>query len=116
LGASAMPSRTEIDALLRDAPPSTYALLQRAADLHGDAPALTVIPSAAKYRERKTWSFRDLLQKVTQAANLFHAVGVRATDVVAYALPNLPRTHLALWGAEAAGIALAINPAQSGEQ
>ena len=115
-GPSAMQFRAGADALLCDAPPSTYALLQRAADLHGDAPALTVIRDAANFRDGKTWSFRDLLQKVTQAANLFHAVGVRATDVVAYALPNLPRTHFALWGAEAAGIALAINPAQGGEQ
>ena len=58
----------------------------------------------------------NLLAKVTQAANLFHAVGVRANDVVAYALPNLPQTHFALWGAEAAGIAMAINPALPGEQ
>jgi fatty-acyl-CoA synthase len=30
--------------------------------------------------------------------------------VVAYVLPNLPQTHFALWGAEAAGIACAVNP------
>ena len=104
------------DALLSDAPRSTYELLERAADRYGDAPALSFIADAADFRHVKTWSYRALLQKVTQAANLFHAVGVRAGDVVAYALPNLPKTHFALWGAEATGIAMAINPALGGEQ
>ena len=97
-------------------PSSTYALLQTAAERFGDAPALTYIRDAADFRHGHTWSFRGLLAKVTQAANLFHAVGVGASDVVAYALPNLPKTHFALWGAEAAGIAMAINPALPGEQ
>jgi fatty-acyl-CoA synthase len=77
---------------------------------------LSYIADAADFRHVKSWSFRNLLRKVTQAANLFHAVGVGPGDVVAYALPNLPKTHFALWGAEAAGIALAINPALAGEQ
>ena len=97
-------------------PSSTYALLQAAAERFGDAPALTYIRDAADFHQGHTWSFRELLAKVTQAANLFHAVGVGANDVVAYALPNLPKTHFALWGAEAAGIAMAINPALPGEQ
>jgi acyl-coenzyme A synthetase/AMP-(fatty) acid ligase len=80
------------------------------------APALTFIRDAADFRRGQTWSFRELLAKVTQAANLFHAVGVGANDVIAYALPNLPQTHFALWGAEAAGIAMAINPALPSEQ
>ena len=97
-------------------PTSTYALLQAAAERFGDAPALTFIRDAADFRHGHTWSFRELLEKVTQAANLFHTVGVGANDVVAYALPNLPQTHFALWGAEAAGIAMAINPALPREQ
>ena len=97
-------------------PSSTYALLQAAAGRFGDAPALTHIPDAAAFHNAHSLSFRELLAKVTQAANLFHSVGVGASDVVAYALPNLPETHFALWGAEAAGIAMAINPALPGEQ
>ncbi|RZL87531.1 MAG: acyl-CoA synthetase [Variovorax sp.] len=97
-------------------PSSTYALLQAAAGQFGDAPALTYIRDAAAFHSAETLSFRELLAKVTQAANLFHSVGVDAGKVVAYALPNLPETHFALWGAEAAGIAMAINPALPGEQ
>jgi fatty-acyl-CoA synthase len=97
-------------------PTSTYALLEDAAARFGDAPALSFIPDADDFRSVRTWSFRELHAKVTQAANLFHAVGVEPGDVVAYALPNGPKTHFVLWGAEAAGVALAINPALSGEQ
>jgi fatty-acyl-CoA synthase len=97
-------------------PISTYALLQAAARRFGDAPALTFIRNATDIRSVESWSFRQLLAKVTQAANLFGAVGIGPKDVVAYALPNLPETHFALWGAEAAGIAMAINPALSAEQ
>ena len=97
-------------------PESTYALLAGAASRFGDAPALTFIPDAANFHGVQHWSFRDLLAEVTQAANLFHATGIGPDDVVAYALPNLPQTHFVLWGAEAAGIALAINPALPGEQ
>ncbi len=97
-------------------PSSTYALLQAAAGRFGDAPALTYIRDAAAFHNAQTLSFRELLAKVTQAANLFHAVGVGADDVIAYALPNLPETHFALWGAEAAGVAMAINPTLPGEQ
>ena len=101
---------------LVELPTSTYALLQAATGRFGDAPALTYIRDAAAFHNVHTLSFRELLVKVTQAANLFHAVGVGASDVVAYALPNLAETHFALWGAEAAGIAMAINPALPGEQ
>jgi fatty-acyl-CoA synthase len=101
---------------LVELPSSTYALLHAAAGRFGDAPALTCIRDAAAFQDAQTLSFRELLAKVTQAANVFHAVGVRASDVVAYALPNLPETHFALWGGETAGIAMAINPALPGEQ
>ncbi len=97
-------------------PASTFALLEQAAQTYGDAPALTHIADAADFRRGVTWSYRELLRKVTQAANAFTAVGVGRDDVVAYALPNVPEAHFTLWGAEAAGIALAINPALPGEQ
>ena len=50
-----------------------------------------------------------LLGKVTQAANLFHDLGLGSTDVVAFLLPTLLETHLVLWGAETAAIAAPIN-------
>jgi fatty-acyl-CoA synthase len=99
------------NAAMDSLPESTYGLLQDAAERHGAAPALTFIRAATEVHATRTWSFRELFARVTKAANLFHAAGVGAGDVVAYALPNLPETHFALWGAEAAGVAMAINPA-----
>jgi len=101
---------------LANPPASTYALLARAAERFGDAPALSFMPDARDVGRVERWSFRELLAKVTQAANLFHAAGIGADGVVAYALPNLPQAHFVLWGAQAAGIALAINPALGAEQ
>lgn len=94
-----------------DLPPSAYALFERAAQRFGDAPALSYIADAADFRRAHTWTFRQWLAKITQAANLFHAVGIRPNEVVACALPNLPKARFALWGAEAAGVARPIDPA-----
>ncbi len=55
-------------------------------------------------------TYRELLGKVTQAANVFHALGVGPDDVVSYVLPNLLETHYAIWGGQAAGIVNAVNP------
>jgi fatty-acyl-CoA synthase len=97
-------------------PGSTYDLLAGASTRFGDLPALSFIPDATDFRRVERWTFRELLAKVTQAANLFHAAGIGPGSVVAYALPNLPQAHFVLWGAEAAGVALAINPALAAEQ
>lgn len=93
-----------------DLPGSTYALLRNAADRFGDTPALSFFLETAGHRRPRTLSYRDLLAKVTGAANLFHSLGVGSTDVVALVLPNLIETHLCLWGGEAAGVAFPINP------
>ena len=49
-------------------------------------------------------------RRITATANFLHELGVGKDDAVALVLPNLPETHLAIWGAQAAGIAFAINP------
>jgi len=93
-----------------DLPGSTYDLLRAAAERFGDAPALSFFLETANHRRPQTLSYRGLLAQVTGAANLFHAVGVGSTDVIALVLPNLVETHLCLWGGEAAGVAFPINP------
>ncbi|HZZ24833.1 MAG TPA: acyl-CoA synthetase, partial [Roseiarcus sp.] len=52
----------------------------------------------------------ELVADVTRAANLFAALGVATDRPAAFVLPNLPETHFTIWGGEAAGAALAINP------
>ena len=93
-----------------DLPTDTYDLLRRAAARFGGGLALSFFLTVADYRATRDWSFEDLFTEVTRAANLLTRLGVGPTDVVAYILPNLPETHFVLWGAEAAGVALAINP------
>ena len=55
-------------------------------------------------------SHRDFFARVTQAANMFHALGVGNDDVVSFLLPLLPEAFITLFGAEAAGIANPVNP------
>ena len=55
-------------------------------------------------------TYADLVADVTRAANVFAALGVAADRPVAYVLPNFPETHFAIWGGEAAGATLAVNP------
>jgi fatty-acyl-CoA synthase len=92
-----------------DWPESSYELIRRASQKYGDRPALTYLPDATALSNIVTYSFRELLGTVHQTANLFRALGVGKDDVVAYALPNVPQAHFALWGGEAAGVAFAIN-------
>jgi fatty-acyl-CoA synthase len=55
-------------------------------------------------------SYREFFARITQAANLFHRLGVGPGAPVAYVLPNLPETHEVVWGGEAAGSVCAVNP------
>jgi fatty-acyl-CoA synthase len=55
-------------------------------------------------------SYRAFFAEVNRAANLFHAQGSRPGRAVAYLLPLVPEAHIALWGAEAAGMASPMNP------
>ena len=58
----------------------------------------------------QVWTYQTLFSRITATANFLHELSVGSDDVVAFVLPNLPQTHLAVWGGQAAGIAFAINP------
>ena len=119
----------------RDLAPSTYAALLRSSDRDPDKTAITYfidggsfdperIPLRARLRHLaarvirgkqcaepyRELSYRDLTRKVTQAANLLHANGVREGDVVSLLLPNLIETVYLTFGAEAAGVVNPVNP------
>jgi fatty-acyl-CoA synthase len=91
-------------------PESSYDLLRRSAEIHGDRVAIAYFESVEMHKQTRTLSYRDLFQGVTRAANMFRNLGIGTGDVVALLLPNLPETRLVLWGAEAAGIAMPLNP------
>lgn len=100
-------------------PSNTYAALQRCAALHGEKPALSFFLDAKAFQNTHDWSYAELFADITRVANAFHGLGIGPKDVVAFLLPNLPETHFTIWGGEATGIVMAINPlleaAQIGE-
>lgn len=97
-------------------PTSTYAALQQAAQTHAQATALSFFLDVKQLRRPWTWTYQQLFADVTRAANAFFSLGVGKDDVIAFVLPNLPETHFTIWGGEAAGIVMAINPLLEGAQ
>jgi fatty-acyl-CoA synthase len=75
-----------------------------------DAPAIQFLPNADPADTPIVISYRDFVARVTQAANMFHALGASGSDVVSFLLPLLPEAFITLFGAEAAGIANPVNP------
>ena len=62
------------------------------------------------FKHTLEWNYAQLFADITRAANAFHDLGIRPGEVLAFILPNLPQTHFTIWGGEAAGIVMAINP------
>jgi len=89
---------------------STYELLRSSAAAYADRPALTFLMHGTPDEEPVVYRYRELIARITQAANAFHRLGLGPGDVVAYLLPNLPQTHFTIWGGETAGRVAAINP------
>lgn len=97
----------EHDGLL---PNSTYDAIGAAARTHRHAPALSFFMRVEEHASPEVWSYETLFAQITATANFLYELGVGKDDVVAFVLPNLPQTHLAVWGGQAAGITFAINP------
>ena len=97
-------------------PASTYAALQHSALHRPNAKALTFFMDAGRFDKSVSWTYQQLFADITRAANAFHQLGVGKDDVIAFVLPNLPETHFTIWGGEAAGIVMAINPLLEGSQ
>ncbi len=100
----------------RVAAASTYEALQRGAAIDPAAPALLFLPNASPDEPAQVFSHADFLGKVTQAANLFHRLGVGKGDVVSLLLPLLPQAYIALFGAQTVGVANPVNPMLSAAQ
>ncbi|ABG31580.1 acyl-CoA synthetase [Roseobacter denitrificans] len=100
----------------RRLPVTLYQAMSETAAKHPDRNAVSyqIFSGPNDKAETLTWSV--LKDQVTQTANLFRALGVGETDVVAYILPNANETVLALLGGAVAGIANPINPLLDAEQ
>ncbi len=95
---------------------STYQLLQDAARLYGHRLAISFLMNGSSDEKSIDISYRELYHRVTQTANALHRLGIEHTDVISTMLPNLPHSHYAMWGGEAAGIVNPISPHLSVEQ
>ncbi|WP_409277938.1 acyl-CoA synthetase [Pseudomonas defluvii] len=95
---------------------STYEALTRTAERSPNAPALSFLADATSFRNTHHWSYAELVEDITRAANAFHDLGITPGAVLAFILPNLPETHFTIWGGEAAGVVMAINPLQEAKQ
>ena len=87
-----------------------YEFLSRTAEAHGDKKAISFQILSGPKDKAETLTWRELRGKVTQAANMFRALGIGETDVVAYLLPNCNETVVTLLGGSVAGIVNPINP------
>ncbi|WP_166359654.1 acyl-CoA synthetase [Pseudomonas akapageensis] len=96
--------------------PSTYAALRQAVERTPQAPALSFFADAADFTRTFEWNYYQLFADITRAANAFHDLGIKPGEVLAFILPNLPETHFTIWGGEAAGIVMAINPLLEAKQ
>jgi fatty-acyl-CoA synthase len=94
----------------RIAAASTYEALKLGAAHNPDAPAIQFLANAEPTDVPVVISYRDFIARTTQAANMFHALGVGPNEVVSFLLPLLPEAFVTLFGAEAAGIANPVNP------
>ncbi|MGX9943198.1 acyl-CoA synthetase [Bradyrhizobium denitrificans] len=103
--------RIEAEPLIaRSLPRATYEVFTAGAMRWPDRKALSFFLTADNYQRPLTWTYQELLAEITRTANAFHAFGVSTDHPVAYVLPNLPETHFTIWGGEAAGAVLAVNP------
>lgn len=89
---------------------STYQALRIGAARDPGAPAIQFLPNASHEDTPLVLNHGEFFARVTQAANMFHSLGVGPGDVVSFLLPLLPQSFITLFGAEAAGIANPVNP------
>jgi fatty-acyl-CoA synthase len=99
--------RTPVEA--RGLPPSTYAMFARSAERFGDKIAFRHLAQGLPDEPTRDMTYRELFRRVTQAANLFRALGVEPGTSVSMLLPLLPESYVAMIGAQTAGLANPIN-------
>ena len=63
-----------------------------------DKPAFHFLTDGNAEETPLTVTYRELGERMTRAANMFHAIGVGPRDTVAYLLPNLPETIYTILG------------------
>lgn len=94
----------------RDVGRTMHDFLSRTARAHGDRAAISFQLTSGPQDKARTLTWGQMLDQVTQAANLFRTLGVGRGDVVAFILPNALETAVTLLAGAVAGIVCPINP------
>ena len=100
---------------LRGLPPTTYALLRRAAARWPDRIAISVLPTAKQWDRPIERSYAQLLGDVHRVANVLRALGIGRHDAVAMLAPNCNELITVTLASQLAGIAAPINGSLSPE-
>jgi fatty-acyl-CoA synthase len=95
---------------------STYELICQAADQYADRIALRFLTDCTIEETPIDLTYRELLGKINQAANMFNDFGLKHDEAVSYLLPNVPEAQYVIWGGQAAGIVSAVNTLLRAEQ
>ena len=100
----------------RGLPVTLYGQLAKTAGRFPDHNAVSYQIFSGPNDKAETLTWKALLEKTCQTANMFRDLGIDEKDVVAYVLPNCNETVLTLLGGAIAGIANPINPLLEPEQ
>jgi acyl-CoA synthetase (AMP-forming)/AMP-acid ligase II len=95
---------------------NVYAMLSDTARAHPERPALSFQMKSGPKASASTLDWSQLHAEVTRAANLLRGLGLGKEDAVAYLLPNLPETAVALLAGMTACRVAPINPLLEPEQ
>ncbi len=88
---------------------TTRDLIAKSAVDFADKPAFHFLTEGNADETPLTVSYGELGQRMIQAANMFHAMGVGPNDTVAYLLPNLPETIYTILGGTAVARVAPVN-------
>ena len=100
----------------RDKPVTLYQMLERTAKKFPDRPSASYQLTSGPTDAKETVTWREMLERTCQAANLFRSLGIGEKDVVAFLLPNCNETIYTLMGGAIAGVVNPINPLLDAEQ
>ncbi|MGW6467399.1 acyl-CoA synthetase [Streptomyces rubiginosohelvolus] len=100
----------EVPLAERELPASTYAVLDRAAELWPDRPAVTFLPRAEEWDKGSTRTFGELRAEVDRIIRVLTSHRLGRREAVGLISPNTERLPTALLAAQTAGIAVPVNP------
>ena len=94
----------------REVPKTSYEIFKNAAKQYTNNVALEFFLDATDFKKSTQLTYKELFKNINRTANFFRDIGIGREDVIAFVLPNLPETHYVIWGGEAAGIVMSLNP------